>query len=210
MNLIFLLQRQFTPPAELLEAGALAGALAGVLAWWAGAVGVIAFVGGFLRLGEVAAIAALSFFFLALAASLAALLAFLATCLLAFSACLEAFWVCLVAFLAALSAALSALDVVLDAAVGAAAEAGAAGLCLAWASTEPERATPAASREAITSLRIMIHWSRVFLSGPGPGMICKHERHGPATMHGYRHTETEQKPESVKAVVRMHFIGRRQ
>jgi hypothetical protein len=46
---------------------------------------------------------------------------------------------------------------VLDAAAGAAAAGAAgAGAIWSWASTEPERATPATSREAIASLRIMI------------------------------------------------------
>jgi hypothetical protein len=43
----------------------------------------------------------------------------------------------------------------LDAAAGAAAEE-------SWANTEPERATPATSREAIASLRIMIMSLEIF------------------------------------------------
>jgi len=111
-----------TPPAELLEAGALAGALtwAGALAG-AGALVVVAFLCDFLGLGGSAAFA---FCLLAFATCLAAFAACLADCLLAFSAWLAAFLAALSAFLVALSVALEgALDDDDDA--GAVAEAGA-------------------------------------------------------------------------------------
>jgi hypothetical protein len=64
-----------------------------------------------------------------------------------------------------------------------------------WAKTEPERATPATSREAIASLRIMIMSLEIFeCHGPGrnpanSGGVTV------ATMHGSRHTATEQNSE---------------
>jgi hypothetical protein len=64
-----------------------------------------------------------------------------------------------------------------------------------WAKTEPERATPATSREAIASLRIMIMSLEIFdCHGPGrnpanSGGVAV------ATMHGSRHTATERNSE---------------
>jgi hypothetical protein len=103
----------YTPPAELLEAGALAGVLAG-----AGAPVVVAFLCDFLGLGGSAAFA---FCLFAFATCLAVFAACLADFLLAFSAWLAAFLAALSAFLAALSVG---LEVALDAAAGAVAEAG--------------------------------------------------------------------------------------
>jgi hypothetical protein len=64
-----------------------------------------------------------------------------------------------------------------------------------WANTEPERATPATSREAIASLRIMIMSLEIF-DCHGPGRNPAHAGGVTAlTMPRSRHTGTEQNSE---------------
>lgn len=224
------LSSYITPPAGLLEAGVLAGALAGALVLVA--VALLCLCDFFWLCEDVASFAAFRSCLLIFATCLAALWADSADCLWVFAACLAAFLAgmsacfrafaaCLAVFLAALSAALeavvdfaaafafcllasvvflaasraclmdrswvfaaffaallaallAALDLapgaVAGAAAGAEAEAGVD--WISWAGSEPERATPATSREVIASLRIIMDEPRVW-GCHGPGMTLQ-------------------------------------
>ena len=67
-----------------------------------------------------------------------------------------------------------------------------------WAKTEPERATPATSREAIASLRIMIMSLEIFdCHGPGRNPATSGGM-AVSTMPWIRHTGTERREKIIK------------